>query len=255
MRISLTTRKLPLGLLLGCSLLLGGLTPAFATDITTEQLTPMVTAHVREKIRNWNTENVQNSAESDEITVLQVPGAPFHFPDSKAVKITLSSSAWEHAWSDRGIVRIRLEDNDGHSRELGVPIVIRIRKPVWVVRQAISANMPLRASDFTQAIRDVSQSYAYTVGVEQGLGAYIARVNLSPGEMLDARKIAIPPDVRYNDDIRILLKNDNGMTLSLPGVALADGRIGQTIRVRQSLYRRQYYNARIIDKNQVLVEM
>jgi flagella basal body P-ring formation protein FlgA len=228
----------------------------------------MVTAHVREKIRNRQAGDAQNTGETnptvsdpaatDEkivISVLQTPGAPFHFPGSGAVRITLSSSAWEQSWSDRGIVRVRLEDDAGHSRELGVPVAIRIQKPVWVVHQPVSANAPLRAIDFTRTVRDVSQGYETAVGAERDLNAYIARVNLNPGETLDIRKITIPPDVRYNDDIRILFRHDNGMTLSLPGVALANGRVGQTIRVRQSLYRRQYYNARVIDRNQVLVEM
>jgi flagella basal body P-ring formation protein FlgA len=245
-----------------------GVPAAFATDVTAEQLTPMVTAHVREKIRNRQAGYAQSTGETSPVTsdkaavnetiaisVLQVPGAPFHFPGQSTVRITLNSAAWEQAWSDRGIVRVRLEDDAGHSRELGVPVAIRIQKPVWVVRQPVSANAPLRAIDFTRAVRDVSLTYETAIGAEKPLNAYVARVNLNPGETLDIRKIAIPPDVRYNDDIRILFRHDNGMTLSLPGVALANGRIGQTIRVRQNLYRRQYYNARVIDRNQVLVEM
>jgi flagella basal body P-ring formation protein FlgA len=232
-----------------------------AMMITSDRLAPLVIAHVLEKTHNRQV--VQGAATegkaSDEtiaVDVLQVPGAPFSFPDDSSLKITLSSTAWDNLWCDRGIVRVRMEDKAGHSRELGVPVHLRITKSVWVVKSPVSANTPLRACDFTVVRRDVSLNYGYMLGSNQDLNSYMARVNLNPGEVLDTRKIAIPPDVHYNEEIRLIITDhNNDMTLSIPGIALAEGRIGQTIRVRQALYQRKARIGKIIDKGQVLIEM
>ena len=220
-------------------------------------------AHVLEKAHSRQlsqgipvSESAKASDETLAVDVLQVPGAPFSFPDDASLKITLSSSAWDNIWCDRGIVHVRMEDKAGHSRELGVPVHLRITKSVWVVRNPVSANTSLRASDFTMVRRDVSLNYAYMLGSNQSLSTYMARVNLNPGEVLDTRKIVIPPDVHYNEEIRLIITDrSNDMTLSIPGIALAEGRIGQTIRVRQALYQRKARIGKIIDKGQVLIEM
>jgi flagellar basal body P-ring formation protein FlgA len=150
---------------------------------------------------------------------------------------------------------LHLESPSGISRDVGVPVKISIKKPVWVVKNIVNANEPLKMSNFSLQIRDVSHGYSYLVGQERNLSTYVARVSMRPGEILDARKIVIPPDVTYNDAIRILISSSNGMTISVPGIALANGRIGETIRVRQSVFQNKYYSAKVIDKNQVLVEM
>lgn len=234
-----------------------------AMMITSDRLAPLVIAHVLEKAHTRQvalgvvTEgNAKISDETVAVDVLQVPGAPFSFPDDSSLKITLSSTAWDNIWCDRGIVHVRMEDKAGHSRELGVPVHLRITRSVWVVKSPVSANTPLRASDFALVRRDVSLNYAYMLGSTQDLSSYMARVNLNPGDVLDTRKIAIPPDVHYNEEVRLIITDrSNDMTLSIPGIALAEGRIGQTIRVRQALYQRKARIGKIIDKGQVLIEM
>lgn len=233
---------------------------ALAADITEAQIVRAVMAHVEGKIQHILKQPEamgENEQATVQVNVLQVPAAPFHFPNAtqaESVKMTLESPLGD-MYSNRSVVQVRMVAPDGQRREIGVPVSIVIQKPVWVLKTAVKANEPLRLSDLSLVMRDVSRSYAYAVGQEKAVAQYVARVNLMAGDVLDARKLIMPPDVRYNNDVRILLTNGDGMTVSVPGVAMADGRIGDTIRVRQSLYQRKYYSAKIIDRNQVLVEM
>ncbi len=213
-----------------------------------------VLVHVREQLATQVSKTDQSYVS---VRVIKVPAAPFDFPTlTKAddIKITATSPLAEN-YSDRSIVRVHMETPDGHSRDIGVPVSITVKKPVWVVKNPVNANAPLSASDLSLETRNVSQTYSHTVGQERDLSRYIARVNLQPGDVLDSRKIIIPPDVRCNDEVRILLNSNDGMTVTVPGIALSNGRIGETIRVRQTVMQRKYFTAKIIDKNRVQVDM
>jgi len=225
-----------------------------AVELAPAQLQKQVVAHVKEKLQGYVSQNDQSCITVD---VIIPPYSHLSFPkteDAGAIKISTDSTLGE-MYSDRTIVRVHLESPDGTTREIGVPVHIMVKKPVWVVKSAINAQRPLRASDFTLQTKDVSYNYRYAVGQETNLNDYVARVNLLPGDVLDNRKIAIPPDVSYNTDVMILLSSNSGMTLSVPGIAMANGRIGETIRVRQSVFQNKYYNAKIIDKSRVLVQI
>lgn len=227
---------------------------AWAVEIGDSLIREKVTEHVREKLKTLIAETDQ---ERIQIQIPQVPGTPFQFQSAqKSDDISFQlASPLSDFYSNRIVVRVQMSDAQGASREIGVPVSITIKKPVWVVKNIIQAKQPLRPSDLKLETREVSHNYSTTVGLERDLNQYLARVNLRPGEILDARKIVIPPDVTYNGDVRILLSSPNGMTITMPGIALSDGRIGETIRVRQAAYKRKVYSARVIDKNRVLVEM
>jgi flagella basal body P-ring formation protein FlgA len=242
-------------LIAGTILLYGNLGGASQAAVVSEALIRnKVTAHVQDKIQS-----LISKADRQYVTVqvLKVPSAPFDFPTAtKTDDIKISTeSPLGGVYSERSVIRVQMSTEDGSNREIGVPVQIVIKKPVWVVKNNINANEPLRASDFSLETRDVSHGYSYAVGPEKDLNLYIARVHLRPGDILDARKLVIPPDVTCNDEIQILITNESGMTITVPGIALSNGRVGENIRVRQTVYFRKYYSAKIIDKNRVLVEI
>lgn len=225
-----------------------------AAEVPPTQVQLAVVAHVLDKLQTQISKADQSFIT---VEVLNVPTPALSFPQvpsARNIKITAESNLGE-MYSERTIVRVRLQSPDGMSHDMGVPVHITVKKPVWVVKSAIVAQHPLSTSDFILQTKDVSYIYRYAVGQETNLSDYVARINLQPGEILDTRKILIPPDVSYNADVRILISGNNGMTLTVPGVALANGRIGDTIRVRQSIYQHKYYSAKIIDKNRVLVQI
>lgn len=248
--VSRTLFSLMAGLTLAISLT--GL--GHALNVTEEQIKAKVTAHVQEKLAGMVSAKDQQNVS---ITVGRVPSAPFNFPETtKAEEITIdTTSRFGDIYSDRGVVQVSITDKQDNHRNIGVPVQVSVKKPVWIVKNPINANEPLRPSDLTLKLKDVSQCYSYAVGEERNLPQYIARVNLRPGDILDSRKMVIPPDVTYNSEVRIFMSNGDGMTVTVPGIALSNGRIGETIRVRQAVFQRKYYSAKIIDKNQVLVEI
>ena len=242
-------------LLAGAALLCGNLWGASqAAQVTEALIRDKVTAHVQDKIQTLVSPEDRKYVS---VQVMKVPSAPFDFPTAKTaqdVKISTESPLGS-MYSERSVVRVQMNAVDGGSREIGVPVQIVIQKPVWVVKSPINANEPISPMNLSLQTRDVSHGYGFAVGQERNLNTYVARVSMRPGEILDARKLVIPPDVTCNDTVQILITNDNGMTITVPGIALSNGKIGEMIRVRQSVYERKYYSAKVIDKNQVQVEI
>lgn len=250
-RFALLTKSL-----LSSSLLLAAsaLGQANAVVIPNTLIQEKVINHVQERLATMVSKADRKNVT---VSVMHLPITPLELPAAAKisdVQFTLDSRLGE-VYSERGLVQVSLKDAAGNHRDFGVPIQIIVKKPVWVVQSVINAHESMSRANLSLELKDVSQCYAYTMGEDQDLNPYVARVNMRPGEILDTRKISIPPDVVYNNEVRIFISTDSGLTVSVPGVALSDGKIGETIRVRQSVFQRKDYNAKIIDKNQVLVEI
>ncbi len=239
--------------LLGVILL--GVTPAWAWTVTEEAVQLAVVSHVQKQLEPM----LDRSADEEvNIEVIKVPGAPFSFPEAESLEdIQIQTeSALGEMYSNRAVVRVRVIAPTGRERSVGVPVKISIQKPVWVLKESIDAHQPLNSRFLELQVRQVSRDFSHVVGKETDLSQYVARVNLRRGDVLDSRKLVIPPDVARNSRVRIILTTDSGMHISVHGTAVDEGRIGETIRVRQELFGvRKYYSARIVDKNKVLVEI
>jgi flagella basal body P-ring formation protein FlgA len=172
------------------------------------------------------------------------------------------SSDLSNRFASRSIVRISLSETEsGQRREVGVPVRIRIFRPVWVAKSAIPAQTVLSPSQFKQESRDISQAYQTMIPTDlaaMNLNQYKARVSIRPGAMLDARQIARVPDIQRMADVRIVLTNQQGMAISVIGEALQDGLVGDSIRVRYrsaNAIRPKEYMGKVVSKNRVIVEI
>ena len=239
---------------LALALTLGCLPTVRAATVDEALIREKVTAHVYQKLAL-----IASTADRQYTTVSipRVPGSTYEFPAVEHIQdIAIDTeSPLGEMYSDRIVVRVKMSPPDGETREIGVPVRIMVKKPVWVVKNPIDAKIPLTPADLELQLREVSRTYSHVIGEERPLNGYIARVNLRPGELLDSRKIVLPPDVLHNADVRIILSNGKGMQLTVPGIALSDGRIGQTIQVRQLLWAKKAYNGKVISRNKILVEI
>ena len=229
---------------------------ADAVQLGDEVVRQKVSAFVNQQLATYVKAGENGSSIAVEVS--QAPCAPFDFPDAEKIsdiRITLKS-ALTTEYTDRLVVRVSLASPGGEHRDIGVPVKITVNRPVWVVKHPVASGAHLRPSDFELQVRDVSQDLAHVAGPELNMNNYIARVNLASGQMLDTRRIQLPPDVRRNDDVLIVLTNGRGMDISVMGEAMTDANIGDTVRVRHGEARtRKYYTATVVGKNRVQVEI
>lgn len=225
-----------------------------AAQISNDRIASVVNAHVKQQLASLN---LTDSEANISVALLHLPTHILNFDtveNEKEIQIEASSSL-ASSYTNRTVIGLTLTTPDGHERKTGIPVHIQIKKPVWVVKSYVTANSPIHRSDVTLSTKVMGYSYPYVVGKTADPTRYVARVNLSPGQLLDTRKILIPPDVSYNSNVRIVLRSKDGMQITVPGIALANGEIGQKIKVRQTVFKHKYYVATVVSKNKVLVEI
>jgi flagella basal body P-ring formation protein FlgA len=243
---------------LQCFLALGvlGIIPAHAVTLSQEHLVSLVETHVKQQLKH-----LKGIADDPETTVsvqlLHVPGYVLDFPQLETdsqIQVEIASSL-ATTYSNRVLMAITMTPATGRQRKTGIPVSIQIKKSVWVVSNPIPAGSVIHQKDLKLERQEVSYHYPYVMGAKTGFGNYTAKVNLSPGQLLDFRKLGIAPDVTSNSPVRILFKNRDGMEITVPGIALTNGEIGQKIKVRQTVFMHKYYLATVVSKNRVLVEL
>ena len=147
------------------------------------------------------------------------------------------------------------DDNQAVSKQVGIPIRITIKRPVWVAKQSIPAGTKLKPSMLTLVNKPVQRNIKNYLEKTTKPTQYTARVNINEGDILDKNKLAIPPDVKRNTPVHILVSNGNGVNVSVMGTALSDGHVGDSIRVKYKLQKQQYLTAKVISKNKVLIQI
>jgi flagella basal body P-ring formation protein FlgA len=231
----------------------------WAAEVDEDTVRQRVIAHATEAVQRVTDANLQK----DEIRVeiVQIPRISREFDgveDPSEIELT-TTSTMDRFYSSRGVVQVRMSTADGQIRQMGVPVKIQVKKPVWIVQKHVQAGQPLSAQSIKLELRDVSNMLQTSVGPEKEARKLEARVNLQPGEILDIRKIQTTPAVRRNADVRIILSDGHGMTISLQGQALSDAQMGEYVKVKRyrsgSVTQPKYYSAKVIAKNQVLVEI
>ncbi len=151
----------------------------------------------------------------------------------------------------RSSLQIRCPDRPGWKIHLGV----RIRRfdTVLVARHSLPRGTLLAAEDVMAVRRDVSGlngGYFRSVAEIRNM---VARRSLREGRVLTPAVVTPPKLVRRGQLVTILARAGN-LTIRVRGKALADGRRGDTIRVRNTRSRREL-QATVVDTGTVQVNL
>jgi flagella basal body P-ring formation protein FlgA len=231
-------------ILLGLSLLHS----AHAASVTPEQVQQAAEAHIRQQVP------VCAGGQLNLEWPKPVSPALLNLPNSQSIQLTASSSLGQFP-SANTIIRVTLQGNNGEQRTLSLPVHLHLSRPVYVSSAPLNAGQSLSPTNTKLEQQELSQGLAYQLPVNLDLSHYHARIQLRAGQVLDSRNIAQTPDVRLQQEVRILLKMQNGACISVAGKALENGFIGQSIHVRQLAFQKKSYLAKVQGAGQVLVEL
>jgi len=190
--------------------------------------------------------------------------------DSLALRFTLRPVGGAHAVAvPAGAYELaaRPPANPVPSRRMSVLVDVRVdgavytTVPVWfavsavrgalVARAPLRAGEPLRPEDFVLDDVDVTRVASAPLPAHAALGELRARRALEPGTPLAAGNVEARPAVVRDERVAVLVER-GPVTIETQGVATADARLGELVRV-QNTDSRQTFAARVVGPGRVLV--
>lgn len=152
-----------------------------------------------------------------------------------------------------GRINIQIRCDGSNPWTLYVPAEIRVYRQVVVLVESVGRGAVLHRTDLAMREMDISQLNGSFFGAIADAEGMVARRMLSAGKPLtDA--LLDPPVVVHRGDEVILTATGNGLTVRIPGEALADGQAGQQISVRNKQSNR-VVEAQVTGPGQVEVAM
>lgn len=126
-------------------------------------------------------------------------------------------------------VGVRCNDLPGWT--LYVPVRVELRRPVYALRHAMSRGSVVHADDLVQVEVDVRRHpQGYFTDTSELVGRTLSRA-LAAGTVLNPSNVAQPAMIRRGQRVS-LVSSLAGISVSAPGEAMADGRRGERLQVR-----------------------
>lgn len=152
-----------------------------------------------------------------------------------------------------GRLSVRVRCNGTAPWGIFVPAQVSLHREIVVTRHPIKRNTQLQTSDLMLAEREISALHqGYLLDIQEAAGALSIRA-MSAGQPVLPNQIRIPPTIKRGDKV-VITASSGVIRVRMPGEALADGSIGQQIRVRNSRSQR-IVHARVVGPGHVEVPM
>ncbi len=214
--------------------------------------------YVTERLKALSVSNRQDV--SWIITPVTPPNVPFEMSNAKTWQdLRLDSqSILDTRYNANPVVRLTITDSKGIKRVTGMQVKIQAMAMVWMTKNTINAGDVLKPSQLKLVSTDISRQLdmAMSEAVSpKALNQYEARVMISAGQLLDFRKVRKIPDVKQNAAIKLIIEASPRVEVGVSGIALQNGYIGETIRVRRDRdnHSKRYLSGIVIDKHRVRV--
>lgn len=145
---------------------------------------------------------------------------------------------------------IKCQEQDNHW-SLYVPIRISILKTVYIARRALMKGEHISGHDMYQAEIDVHKlKNGYFEDIDELVGQ-VCKQNIAINTPFNPHNIELPKVVRKGEKVSIVTNNNNLM-VSMDGIAISDGSMGETIKVK-NLVSKKIIEAQIAGEKQVTV--
>lgn len=199
------------------------------------------------------TEKLYKKSIADEVSV-KVVGVPFAELNVPAGKITYNIQRNSTNYVPRELVKVSLLVNGKTYKVFNAPITTKVYANVLVATTTIDRNQAITPFVVATEKKDVSNIYSHVLKpVALVNHEYYSKKYFVSGEIIDERFVKLKPEVLRNSLVTVFF-NSNNLTISVDGVALSDGAIGEHITVLNKKYNR-VYKGTVVGENKILVKI
>ncbi len=206
-----------------------------------EILTSKIEQHIRNELSSYKEGTIQVAADKIDSRLNLKACAEDHLVVFNPYQSpTLSTST----------MGIKCQENDNHW-SLYVPVKITVLKTIYVAKRALIKGTRLTQDDIYQTEMDVQRlNQGYFTEKDQLIGQ-ICKQNIPPNSPLNPHNIEAAKLINKGERVSIIV-NDSNLTISMDGVAMEEGTLGETIKVR-NLSSKKIIDAQITGSKKVNV--
>jgi len=181
---------------------------------------------VIDKFLKENTKNLPDTEVSFQPSALPIP---FHLPQGKLSWNVIPSSP-KIIDSSSFVIIFKV---DGRVRKnFSVRGKTRAIASVFVANSTFKYGDYVSADQVTLVRSDISKLENYTDSIEKIAGT-VAKRTIRKGDVIDLSALELPPVIKRGELVKIII-NHNGLLVTATGIARANGRKDEMIRVRNS---------------------
>lgn len=212
----------------------------------------ILTKDLAKIIENKQIQELQEQGYKDiEVSVINIPIEKLTIPDGE-VSVKINSNASE--FTSREYKKIDILVNSKYARSIGVPIGIKIYKNVLVAKDTIMRDGSLNSGNLTTKREDILTLTQQTLDEKDLATDFVSLRMYKAGDIIDKRFTKSKPDIVKNAIVTVIFKTGDDMNITVEGIALTDGKIGNYIAIQNKNYKKTY-TGKVIGTNKVLVQI
>ena len=239
------TKILLINLIMTAAISVGIAQKCAAQTLSAEIFKALVAAQAKKDLEKYDLDEC-------EVTVGHLPIQSFNLPDGK-VTVELVSNGY-NSLTAKEFKKVNIRVNNAYARTYYVPLETKAYKYVAVAKEVIQRDkiIPLQAVEFKKV--DIMGNLDNTVSASDIAKELVATRMFYPGNLITKRYTMSKPDVVKNAMVTVNFRTGADLNVSIEGVALMQGNIGDTIQVKNKRFNK-IYTGEVTGVNQVLVQI
>lgn len=225
-------------------ILIGFGTQSFAQSLSAAQFKSIVAKQAKKDLEQFN-------VDESEIIIGHLPVEAFELPDGKVTVEIISNT---NSLTAKEYKKVNININGHYARTYYVPIETKAYKYAAVAKEMIPRDrvVPLQAVEFKKV--NVIGNLNNTLNLSDISKEIIAVKVFYPGDLITKRYTKSKPDIVKNAMVTVNFKTGKDINISVDGIALTQGNIGDSIQVKNIRFNR-IYTGQVTGVNKVLVQI
>lgn len=186
-----------------------------------------------------------------QVKITATPFADLQLPDGK---ITYKIASGTDKILPRDVKRVDIFVNGVYNRTLNLPAQTVVYREVLVASEQINREQTLTKECTEVKKVDVSMRSDFVLDGSMLDKEITTKKIFQKCEIIDRRFVKMKPDVAKFSDVRVFFVSNGSVMISIDGVAMSDGMLGDYINVENRNYKK-VYNGKIIGENKILVNI
>jgi len=185
-----------------------------------------------------------------DIKINKLPYKNINIPEGK-VEIKTSKNIRNYSYSS--ILKTDILVDGLKVKSFGVPVEIKVYDKVWVLKDNLKKNSSLSYSNLALEEKQINIFSKDALKKDFQPIGYLTTKNLKSEAILTTKNIKRTPFVVKNSPVSIMFKTPY-VNVTLPGMAMEEGNMGDYIRVKNDRYRKNFVG-KIVGKNIIKVNI